>query len=245
MKKQKKFTLIELLVVIAIIAILAAMLLPALNKARAKAQGISCTNNQKQTLLAYAIYAGENNDLWPIQTCRNDSTWDWATTIYPSQGSVKTIPTSAYCTVTLRALDSNGNPVAAGQDQNSTYSIRNNKWTAYDDKFGGWHVTSTTAASSAAYKSTAIRGSASQLFWLVCGIRSEASGTWQRGSGVYTFSYDSTGKKGLYMGHSERCNIGFIDGHSEAMGKQDWVGLVGDNWKSWTKLFDGNYVEIP
>ena len=87
MLKLFRFTLIELLIVVAIIAILAGMLLPALNAAKLKAQAIQCTNNLKQCILGMMNYGNDNNEMVII----GDGNYGW-TAAYrtPEPGTTET-----------------------------------------------------------------------------------------------------------------------------------------------------------
>jgi prepilin-type N-terminal cleavage/methylation domain-containing protein/prepilin-type processing-associated H-X9-DG protein len=79
-KRRPAFTLIELLVVIAIIAILAAMLLPALAKAKERAKIAQCKSNEHQLSVAMILYANDNSDKLP--DCQNLGVWVWDVSAY-------------------------------------------------------------------------------------------------------------------------------------------------------------------
>ena len=140
-QNRKNFTLIELLVVIAIIAILAGMLLPALNQAREKGRAASCTSNLHNTYLTARQYLDDNGDFWPNCNCqvpRNEGNCWW-----PYRLSISGYLTyKANSANELRYVDMKANhcpSVPYDVTQLNTYQTYASSYNVYNASTQPWH----------------------------------------------------------------------------------------------------------
>ena len=231
MKKQS-FTLIELLTVIAIIAILAGLLMPALGKARAKAQEIDYIGHIKQLMTTAVMYSGDYGQRLPINIGDDNKPKDSAITSLgaPSALNNKSWVGQLYGLVSEpKIFICNNADEASGFDAskaNVSYS--------YMYPVARLKVTKLTSASSAIYlmDNNKTADEASQI----CG---DSNGTKRANilSNILN-DIDETKTNGLRYGaaHQGRVNVGFVDAHAVTMDKNEVKSFAGDT-------YSGNFIE--
>ena len=209
--RGRKFTLIELLIVIAIIAILAAMLLPALNKAREKARSIQCINNQKQIGMALNFYQNEFNGFVLPAKLASSATYAYNGQLFWLWNSFL-IHTGR---ITMNLLVC---PTSEKFETNwSSFYFQNKKIISSSDnawQFGGYGMNNCRANDGTTavrwIKNTQVKRPASILYYAETKHYSSERPFYIAVGGVNTISR-------LWIQHNGICNLLMFDGHTDSV----------------------------
>ena len=201
---KKRFTLIELLVVIAIIAILAAMLLPALQKARERGITTECQNRLKTTYQVIRLYADDNNELWVTKPTSNSNYpwWDYMVTkgYWKKKAGTEFMRTKYIrCPSPLGWKDDNSNAYGL-MSGNASY------WKTGEFYVGGppgYYILRHVGSKHILLADTGLYSSTSKKTYDFRILKPAES------------SYSSRGK--FWLKHNKRCNVAFGDGHVGAL----------------------------